>query len=273
MAPKADEINQIILEEEKTFKGVLGKGLQIVDKVSQSARKENNVTHVTIDGNQQNLGEFGFYMYETYGLPASATIARLQKNRIISSAEQAEHVEKSIQEASEKHKEKSRSASAGRFAGGLADHSEETTRLHTATHLLHKALRDSLGEHVQQMGSNITKDRLRFDFSHPEKLTDEEIAQVEQVVNQKIQEDLAVIHKTMPKDEALAKGALAFFQEKYPDMVSVYCIGGDPADTQPYSMELCGGPHVTHTGELGTFKITKQENIGRGVRRLRAILE
>ncbi len=272
MRQQADDIITLLQEEEQAFKRVLTKGLRIVDKVAQTVREEDGVPVVTIDGNQQGLGEFGFYMYETYGLPTSATVARLRKNNILTSDEQVVQVEQEIINASQTHKEKSRTASAGRFAGGLADHSQETTRLHTATHLLHKALREVLGEHVQQTGSNITKDRLRFDFSHPDKLTDEQVAMVEQIVNAKIEEDLPVIQKTMPKDSALAKGALAFFQEKYPDTVSVYAIGADPDKDTPYSMELCGGPHVTHTGELGVFKITKQESIGRGMRRVKAVL-
>jgi alanyl-tRNA synthetase len=163
------------------------------------------------------------------------------------------------------HQERSRQANQKKFTGGLADHSERTTQLHTATHLLHQALRDVLGAHVQQMGSNITPDRLRFDFSHPKKLTAEEIRHVEEIVNQQIQRDLQTTVEVMPLQQALDQGALAFFGERYGDLVKVYRIGD-------YSMEVCGGPHVQHTGGMGRFRITKAETIGHGVQRVRADL-
>ena len=163
------------------------------------------------------------------------------------------------------HQERSRQANQEKFAGGLADHSERTTRLHTATHLLQQALRDVLGKHVRQLGSNITPQRLRFDFSHPEKLTAEEMRRVEEIVNQQIQRDLGVTMQVMPLQQALEQGALAFFGERYSDMVKVYSIGD-------YSMEVCGGPHVSHTGGMGRFRITKAESIGQGVQRVRADL-
>jgi alanyl-tRNA synthetase len=156
------------------------------------------------------------------------------------------------------------------FRGGLADHSSNVTKYHTATHLLHAALRQVLGPHVQQKGSNITAERLRFDFTHPAKLTASEIEQVEMLVNQKIQEDLAVSQAVQPYQEALAQGALAFFGEKYPEQVSVYTIG-DPHGKW-FSKELCGGPHVTHTGEIGSIKLTRETAAAAGVRRLYAQL-
>ena len=142
----------------------------------------------------------------------------------------------------------------------------ESARLHTATHLLHQALREVLGKHVRQMGSDITPQRLRFDFSHPRKLTQEEIKKVQDIVNQKIREDLEVKKEEMLYQEAVKRGALAFFREKYPERVTVYSIGD-------FSKEICAGPHVKRTSELGYFKIIKEESSGAGIRRIRAVLE
>lgn len=168
------------------------------------------------------------------------------------------------------HQELSRQGAGQKFKGGLGDHSEQTTRLHTATHLLHQALRDVLGDHVQQMGSNITPERLRFDFSHGEKLTEEQIKQVEDTVNSKIKESLPVNTITLPKADAEKSGALHFFKEKYPDMVKVYYIGDSMEEA--YSKEFCGGPHVANTSELGHFEIQKEESVAKGVRRIKAVL-
>jgi alanyl-tRNA synthetase len=153
-----------------------------------------------------------------------------------------------------------------KYKGGLADHTVETTRLHSATHLLHQALRQVLGPDVRQMGSNITAERLRFDFSHPEKLTPEQLQEVERIVNEQISSDLPVRVEMMSLDQALNSGALAFFGEKYGEQVKVYSMGS-------FSREVCGGPHVARTGELGRFKIAKQEAVGQGLRRIRAVLE
>jgi alanyl-tRNA synthetase len=166
----------------------------------------------------------------------------------------------------EEHRKVSRDSLENKFKGGLADHTEETTRLHTTSHLLQQALRRVLGPSVQQMGSNITAERLRFDFSWPEKLTAEQIDEIEAIINQQIAFDLPVTMAVMPLSQAQAEGALAFFGEKYGDQVKVYSIGA-------FSKEVCGGPHVSHTGALGRFKITKQEAVGQGVRRVRAVLE
>ena len=163
------------------------------------------------------------------------------------------------------HQDRSRQANQKRFAGGLADHSERTTQLHTATHLLQQALHDVLGSHVHQVGSNITQDRLRFDFIHPKKLTSEEIKHIEEIVNQQITRDLKITMEVLPLQQALDQGALAFFGDRYSDVVKVYKMGD-------YSMEVCGGPHVQHTGNMGRFRIIKAETIGQGVQRLRADL-
>ena len=201
-------------------------------------------------------GKIAFDLFQTFGFPweLTAELAREKGNEINRSEFQKEF---------NKHQELSRTASAGMFKGGLVDHSEIATKYHTATHLLHAALRQVLGTHVQQKGSNITAERLRFDFSHPEKLTDEQIKQVEDLINEKIKQDLKVERVEMPKTQALAEGALAFFPEKYPEITSVYSIGN-------FSKELCGGPHVQSTGEIGRIKITRQEAVSAGVRRIYA---
>jgi alanyl-tRNA synthetase len=170
----------------------------------------------------------------------------------------------------EEHEQKSRAGAEAKFKGGLGDTSEMSVKYHTATHLLHQALRDILGAHVEQKGSNITPERLRFDFVHPAKMTDEEKAKVEATVNAKIAASLPVTCAVMPKDEAVATGALHFFGDKYGDEVSVYYIGNEIADA--YSKEFCGGPHVDNTATLGTFKIQKEEAVAAGVRRIKATL-
>jgi alanyl-tRNA synthetase len=157
------------------------------------------------------------------------------------------------------------------FKGGLADQSEQTTRLHTATHLMYESLKRVLGDHVVQRGSNITPDRLRFDFSHPQKMTDEEKKLVEEMVNKQINADLKVEWKEYPTDEAFKMGASGAFGDKYGDTVKVYTVG-NPGE-KPFSIEICGGPHVEHTGEIGHFKIKKEESSSAGVRRIKAVIE
>jgi alanyl-tRNA synthetase len=200
-----------------------------------------------------------FDLFETFGFPLPFTVELAREQGLAMDEAGFEALYKAHQEISRRGMEQ-------KFKGGLADHTEETTRLHTATHLLHQALRQVLGPTVRQMGSNITSDRLRFDFSHSDKLTFEQIEQVEAIVNEQIAQDLPVSVEVMPLPQALESGALAFFGEKYGDQVKVYSIG-------PFSKEVCGGPHVMHTGTLGHFKITKQESVGQGIRRVRAILE
>lgn len=153
-----------------------------------------------------------------------------------------------------------------KFKGGLAEQNEQTTKYHTATHLLHKALKIVLGDHANQCGSNITTERLRFDFTHSEKMTPEQLAKVEEIVNEQIKRDLPVTCEEMTLEEAKASGATGLFENKYGDRVKVYTIGD-------FSKEICGGPHVKHTGELGHFKIKKEESSSAGVRRIKAILE
>jgi alanyl-tRNA synthetase len=188
-----------------------------------------------------------------------------------------------FQKEFEKHQEISRTASAGVFKGGLAGHSEIETKYHTATHLLHQALRDVLGNEVFQKGSNITAERLRFDFSFDRKPTTEELKKVEELLNEKIKEDLKVERKFMSVEEAYGLNAIGLFNDKYAKEVSIYCIGPDyKLDTDAkdqrergryYSLEFCGGPHVEHTGVIGKIKVTKEEAVSAGVRRIYAELE
>lgn len=207
-------------------------------------------------------GQFAFDLYQNEGFPLELTVEILKQNGIDFTSEEKNAFESEF----EKHKEASRSASAGMFKGGLAQSSEITTKLHTATHLLHAALRKILGEHIGQKGSHITSERLRFDFSHPQKLTDEEIKNVEDLVNLKIKEDLPVSFIETTLKGAIKTRALHFFAEKYGEKVKVYTIG-DPDGTW-FSKEVCGGPHVTHTGTIGSVRIIKQEKIGSGIIRI-----
>ncbi len=229
-----------IVEEVRKFTKTLAKGLR-------EAEKYDVLT-----------GEVAFQLYQTYGFPLEMTTEiATEKGQTIDQVK--------FEQEFAQHQELSRQQSAGTFKGGLADHSEAATRFHTATHLLHAALRQVLGQHVHQEGSNITADRLRFDFSHDSALTPAELSDVETWINKQIDADLPVTKATMEKDAALASGALAFFNEKYPDVVSVYTIG---SDENWVSRELCGGPHVGHTGEIGPIAIFKQKASSAGVRRL-----
>jgi alanyl-tRNA synthetase len=203
-------------------------------------------------------GKTAFDLYQNYGFPLEITTEILSQMNI--------HIDtKQFETEFEKHKELSRTSSSGMFKSGLADHSQTVTGYHTATHLLHAALRQILGNHVTQKGSNITAERLRFDFSHPEKLTDDQLQLTEDLINQQIVSKLPVTRTEMPKDQAIASGAMALFGQKYPDIVSVYAIG-DPKN--PFSKEICTGPHVTNTGELAKIKVVKQESLGSGTRRI-----
>lgn len=195
-------------------------------------------------------------LWQSYGYPLEMLEDMAKEEGI--EIRKEEHLQKERE-----HQEKSRLAAVGKFAGGLADQSYESVKYHTATHLLHRALRETLGDHVLQRGSNITSERLRFDFSHPEKMTSEEIKQVAKLVNEKIKADLPVKREEMTVEEAKKKGALGLFEHKYGERVSVYTIGN-------YSTEICGGPHVKRTGELGVFKITKEESSSSGIRRIKA---
>ncbi len=203
-------------------------------------------------------GRLAFKLYDTYGFPIELTEELAKENGLAVDRE-------GFNEAFKKHQELSRMGGDQIFKGGLADHSEQTTAYHTATHLLQQALTLVLGDHVAQKGSNITAERLRFDFTHPAAMTKEEIAKVEEIVNEQIKADLPVTMEVMPLEEAKRQGARALFGEKYEDMVKVYSIGN-------FSKEVCGGPHVERTGNLGVFKIQKEQSSSAGVRRIRAVL-
>lgn len=203
-------------------------------------------------------GETAFDLYQTYGFPIEMT-QELATER--DTTVDMEGYEKALKA----HQEKSRSASSGKFKGGLTESSDETKKLHTATHLLHTALREVLGGHVQQRGSNITAERLRFDFCHEEKMTPEQKQLVEQKVNDAIAANVAITCEEMSPDEARGQGAIGLFGDKYGDVVKVYTMGS-------FSKEICGGPHADNTGDLGRFKIKKEESSSRGVRRIKAVL-
>ncbi len=235
-------ISEISIEEEK-FSKVLNEG----EKIMQRFISDGKLT-----------GEEAFQLYTTYGYPIDE-IKRLGVEVDLDS----------FYEKLKAHQELSRAGGEQKFAGGLADHSDEVKRLHTATHLLHAALRKVLGEHVAQKGSNITKERLRFDFSHPEKMTPAQIKQVEDIVNEQINKKLRVWWTEMTVEEAKQKGALGLFTQKYGDKVKVYTVGEDDSW---FSRELCGGPHVANTAELVSFKISKEEASSAGVRRIKAVL-
>lgn len=247
---KENDIFTTIQHEEEKFETILEKGLKIFKSELENYRlKKINVIS----------GKVVFDLFQNYGFP-------LELTKELAKEENFEIDEKGFKEEFEKHREISRASMEKKFGGIGYTPSYEAVKLHTATHLLHSALRKILGETVKQMGSDITPDRLRFDFSFQRKLTFEEIKKVEELVNEKIKEDLEVKREEMSYEEALKSGALAFFKEKYPERVSVYSIGN-------FSKEICAGPHVKRTGELGKFKIVKEESAGAGIRRIRAILE
>ena len=238
----SDACNTIDTEEEK-FTKTLSKGMKVIAQLLEQGKMD---------------GEDIFTLQSTYGIPKELSLNLAKEKGINVSLD-------SYEDAMIKHKETSRSQSSKKFKGGLADTDEMTVKYHTTTHLLHQALRDVLGEHVEQKGSNITPERLRFDFSHKTKMTDEEKKSVENIVNQKISEAMPIVNETMTSDEARRAGAIGIFE--YGDKVSVYSIGN-------YSKEFCGGPHVKNTGDIGgLFRITKEEAVGSGVRRIKAVVE
>ncbi|MDP3963089.1 MAG: alanine--tRNA ligase [bacterium] len=242
-----ERIEGAIHDEAQKFGKTLEKGLKEFEKLKE------------VDG------KIAFDLYQTYGFPWELTkdLAEQKGQAIDKGQFEAEF---------KKHQDLSRTSSAGQFKGGLADHSEKTVRLHTATHLMNKALRQVLGEHVWQKGSHINPERTRFDFTHPEKMTPEQIQNVEALVNGWIGRDLAVKKEIMPLQEARKLNAIGAFGEKYGQTVSVYTVH-DPKTNEIISREFCGGPHVEHAGSIGKFKIIKEEAIAAGVRRIKAIVE
>lgn len=247
---KATHIKEELEKEEKKFMETLRKG---------EAEFEKMLPNLLKDSKKLIPGRLAFRLYDTYGFPIELTEELAKENGL-------KVDEEGFNKAFEKHQEVSRAGSEQAFKGGLADHSEETTAYHTATHLLHQALRMVLGNHVMQKGSNITAERLRFDFSHPTPMTEEEKKKVEDIVNEQIKRNLQVTMKMQPLEEAKKEGAIALFGEKYDDVVKVYSIGD-------FSKEVCGGPHVENTGSLGHFVIKKEQSSSSGVRRIKAVLE
>ena len=243
LADNYDVVLEVLKVEKNKFNRTLEKGLKEFEKV---ATKDLD-------------GQTAFHLFDTYGFPLELTI-ELANERNLKVDEQG------FAEKFKEHQEKSRTASSGKFKGGLAGNSEIETKYHTATHLLNAALKVVVGPDVHQKGSNITDERMRFDFSCDHKLSDEEKKKAEDLVNQWINEGIDVTVKEMPKEEAIKSGAECMFIEKYPDIVTVYSIGD-------ISKELCGGPHVKNTKELGHFKIIKEEASSAGVRRIKGILE
>ncbi|HDZ54400.1 MAG TPA: alanine--tRNA ligase [Candidatus Nealsonbacteria bacterium] len=251
------DILTIIQNEEEKFDRTLEKGLKEFDKLIETTQIKNK---------KIIPGEKAFWLFETYGFPLELT-EELAKGKNLKVDQ------KSFREAFEKHQEISRAGAEKKFGGVGKKATYEATKLHTATHLLHQALREILGKHVKQMGSDITSQRLRFDFSHSSKMTEKEKKKVEDLINQKIQENLDVRQEEVEYQQAIESGALAFFKEKYPERVTIYSIGdsSDPSG-RVFSKEICAGPHISQTQELGKFKIIKEESAGAGVRRIRAII-
>ncbi len=253
---RKNDVVHAFIKEENIFRQTLRAGVREFAKMSQKKQKLS--------------GEDVFKLYDTYGFPAELSIEEAYLQRV----DVDENWRADFDKRMDEQKKRSQTASQGMFKGGLADHSEAVVKLHTTTHLMYQALKNVLGDHVVQRGSNITGERTRFDFSHPQKVTPEQIKKVEDIVNKKIKEDLPVTWKEEKTEEAFKKGASGAFGDKYGDTVKVYTIG-DPK--KPFSREICGGPHVEHTGVIGEsgkqFKIQKEEASSAGVRRVKAILE
>ncbi len=241
---KEAEIMTVIQNEGERFEKALAKGLKQFEKIS-------------LKGNISGID--AFHLYDTYGFPLELTIELAEQKDL--------KVDKQgFESAFKKHQQISRAGIEKKFGGIGKQAGDESIKLHTATHLLHQALRQVLEEGVKQMGSDITSERLRFDFSHSKKMTETEIKKVETLVNQKIKQDLKIKKEEVSYEKAIKSGALAFFKNKYPNKVNVYSIGG-------FSKEICGGPHIKRTSELGVFRIIKEESSGAGIRRIRAVLE
>lgn len=240
-----DIVLDVLKNEKIKFNRTLEKGLKEFEKMTKST--------TSLDGTQ------AFHLFDTYGFPIELTCEVAKENNITVDVE-------GFKTKFKEHQELSRTASSGQFKGGMGSHGEVEIKYHTATHLLNAALKQVVGLDVHQKGSNITTERMRFDFSCDHKLSSEEIKKAEDLVNEWIKEDIKVECSQMPKEEAIKSGAECMFIEKYPDIVTVYTIGN-------ISKELCGGPHVKNTGVLGKFEITKEEASSAGVRRIKAVLK
>ena len=261
------EIAKVIINQYKDYYEELVQNEQVVYDCLHDEKERFNKTlehglkefERVVKKGEDIDGENAFHLYDTYGFPIELTMELAEERGLKVDVE-------GFNEKFRAHQELSRTASSGKFKGGLAGNSEIETKYHTATHLLNAALKIVVGPDVHQKGSNITVERMRFDFSCNHKLNDEEKKQTEELVNQWIKEGLEVSVLEMSKEEAIKSGAECMFIEKYPDVVTVYCIG-------KISKELCGGPHVKNTSELGTFRIKKEEASSAGVRRIKAVLE
>lgn len=241
--------NYLKLEDIKPRLSLLTQEIDKFNKALERGLKEIEKTPL-----ERIDATFAFNLFQSYGFPFEVT-------QEILSSKGKDLIRSDFDREFEKHQQLSRTSSTGMFKGGLANQSEVTTKYHTATHLLQQSLREVLGDHVHQAGSNITSERLRFDFTHDKQLSGDEIAKVETIINAKITADLPVSSTVMSFKQAVNDGALAFFKERYPSQVTVYTIGN-------YSKEICGGPHVTSTGQIGTIKISRQESVGAGIRRV-----
>ncbi|OQA35590.1 MAG: Alanine--tRNA ligase [Parcubacteria group bacterium ADurb.Bin326] len=249
---KRDFIMEELAKEEEKFNATLENGLKKFEKLKVEGSKVS--------------GKDVFILFSTYGFPVEITRDLAKENGW--TIDEEEFAKEFAQ-----HQDLSRKGAEQKFKGGLADNSEVTTRMHTATHLMIAALRKVLGEHVYQKGANITAERIRFDFSHPEKMTPEQIKQVEDLVNEQIEKAHPVSCEELTLEEAKERGAMGVFESKYGEKVKVYTVGGDSQVKDAFSKEICGGPHVQNTLELGHFKILKEESSSSGVRRIKAILE
>jgi alanyl-tRNA synthetase len=264
LGTNAEKIEKAVSEEEAKFRTALARGLKEFEKMATAAKLNDN----TISGKD------AYTLFTTHGFPVEVTeeVAKAQGLRV--------HME-AFKVEMNAHKDASRAGSEQKFKGGLADQSEATTRLHTTHHILLKALQLVLGVHVKQRGSNITGERLRIDFAHTEKMTEEQKRQVEDIVNQQIKMHLPMNRNVMKKEDAEQLNAEHEFGAKYPDTVTVYSLGpvgstlDNPQFNKAFSIEFCGGPHVTNTSEIetgGTFKIQKEEAVAAGVRRIKGVL-
>src|SRR3989338_10997828 len=301
-APRFSSLHSLTDTVIRTYESAYPELVEAQEKIREVFVQEEARFMITLKSGEKIYATFGshisgqeaFMLFTTHGFPIELTLDLAQRDhKTVDIA--------GFQEFMKQHQELSRTAAAGRFKGGLADTQEKTVRLHTAHHLLLAALQDVLGEHVKQRGSNITQERLRIDFLHGDKMTPEQIKEVEKIVNEKIKEALPVINSTIPKEEAMKLGAQQEFGAKYPDLVSVYSIGPaeatveNPQFDKAFSIEFCGGPHVENTSQLagvrdpdgssrkgrdsdgpdrkGLFKIVKEEAVAAGIRRVKAILE
>ncbi len=257
----SSEVIEVLDKEEQLFRTTLERGVREFEKMTGPTGKIAMNPH-----NFALSGHIMFRLFDTYGFPPELSLEEAEHLKIKVDQDWRRDFDNQMKE----QKDRSRSATAGTFKGGLADQSDDTLKLHTVTHLMYQALREVLGDHVVQRGSNITPERLRFDFSHDAKLTDEQKTAIETIVNQQIKNDLKVWFEEHPTKEAFKLGAKGAFGDKYGDVVKVYFMAKE--GQKPFSVEICGGPHVTHTGVLGTFKIQKEESSSSGVRRIKAKL-